>query len=516
MASVPTTTTAHLGGSYARLGDQRLASLAGTGDHGAAEAIHSRYADALLAYSRSIVRDPDDAQDVLQQTMLNALQALSRRELQAPLRPWLFRIAHNTSISLLRRRRPTDELREDASATGQGVSAETESLARERLRELVDDVAALPERQRTALLLHDVAGLPHAEVAAELGCTDGASRQTVTAARVALREAAVGREVPCPEVRAILDAGDRRRLRARPIRAHLRTCTGCSLHAVRTTPPSMASQPSGLLGTLLQGLGLATTSVGVPAVAGSMATKAALVLTVAATAAVGGVVEGGVAPPTRHVTARPTLVSAPPSPDAGAATPVAAALRSAAPSLSPSGLSAAAATTTAAAVHHAAGTGKAAAPDEAPAPLSFGGRHHGALHERDSPPPPAALRTAAGIGRPVPGHGSSGSTPWHRPSPFTSADGTGEHRSATHQDRQPASWPAGRHGQRDTQGVASPQSQDAQPAAVSSPPPQHHAPQTTEPASPSVGTGAPEPQATASPAAGPAPSQMPDRDRPRP
>ena len=123
MASVPTTTTAHLGGSYERLGDQRLASLAGTGDHCAAEAIHSRYADALLAYSRSIVRDPDDAQDVLQQTMLNALQALSRRELQAPLRPWLFRIAHNTSISLLRRRRPTDELQEDAPSGGQGMSA---------------------------------------------------------------------------------------------------------------------------------------------------------------------------------------------------------------------------------------------------------------------------------------------------------------------------------------------------------------------------------------------------------
>ena len=90
-------------GGYALLGDQRLAALAGSGDTGAGAAIHERYADQLLRYVRSIVRDPDDAQDVLQQTMLNALQALSRRELQAPLRPWLFRIAHNTAVDFLRR-----------------------------------------------------------------------------------------------------------------------------------------------------------------------------------------------------------------------------------------------------------------------------------------------------------------------------------------------------------------------------------------------------------------------------
>ena len=504
MASVPTTTTAHLGGSYERLGDQRLASLAGTGDHCAAEAIHSRYADALLAYSRSIVRDPDDAQDVLQQTMLNALQALSRRELQAPLRPWLFRIAHNTSISLLRRRRPTDELQEDAPSGGQGMSAETESLARERLRELVDDVAALPERQRTALLLHDVAGLPHAEVAAELGCTDGASRQTVTAARVALREAALGREVPCPEVRAILDDGDRRRLRARPIRAHLRTCAGCSLHAVRVTPPSMAGQPSGLLGTLLQGFGLATTTVGVPAVAGSMATKAALVLTVAATAAVGGVVEGGVAPPARHVTARPTLVSAPPARDGGAATPIAAALGLPAPSHSPSGVSATATTTTAVAVRHTASAGRPGVPGGQSHEISFGGRHRGALHQRDSPPPPAALRTAAGIGRPVPGHGSSGSSR-HRSPSFSS----GEHRAAPHHDAQPiTSSPTGRHGSRDVRGDAtSSQGQGDQTAAA----PHHRTPPGTAPSTSPASPPTPEPPATASPATDdPAPTSAPD------
>ena len=174
---------------YALLGDERLAALAGSGDTDAGAAIHERYADALLRYVRSIVRDPDDAQDVLQQTMLNALQALARRDLEAPLRPWLFRIAHNTSISLLRRRRPTDELGHEDGRAGRSESAETELLARERLRELVDDVAALPERQRAAILLHDVAGLPHEVVAGELGCSGGASRQTVSAARSALRDA---------------------------------------------------------------------------------------------------------------------------------------------------------------------------------------------------------------------------------------------------------------------------------------------------------------------------------------
>lgn len=285
----PTSTPLHPDG-YALLEDQRLAALAGAGDGDAAGEIHARYAAGLLTYVRSIVRDPDDAQDVVQQTMLNALQSLHRRELEAPLRPWLYRIAHNTSISLLRRRRPADELDHEVLA-GREDSAEAELIAREHLRELVDDIAALPERQRTAVMLHDVAGLPHEDLARELQTTPGAARQTLAAARSSLRDAAAGREVPCDDVRRLLRGGDRRRLRARPMKAHLRACGGCrALATADGQRPLAVPAETGFLGGLLQWLG-GTVGAAAPAVVSTAAGKTALAVTAAVTAVgVGGAV----------------------------------------------------------------------------------------------------------------------------------------------------------------------------------------------------------------------------------
>src|SRR3954449_8254055 len=84
------------------LSDDRLLRLVATGNPQAFGSIYARYHAPLYAYCRSIVRDPDDARDALQNTMLKALAALGRgsadRELS--LKPWLFRIAHNESITL--------------------------------------------------------------------------------------------------------------------------------------------------------------------------------------------------------------------------------------------------------------------------------------------------------------------------------------------------------------------------------------------------------------------------------
>jgi len=492
-------------GSYDRLGDERLAVLAGRGDSAAQEAIHGRYADALLGYCRSIVRDPDDAQDVLQQTMLNALQALERRELQAPLRPWLFRIAHNASISLLRRRRPTDELQEESSAAGHGVSPETELLARERLRELVDDVAALPERQRTALLLHDVAGLPHAEVAAELGCSDGASRQTVTAARTALREAQTGRDVPCADVRRMVDAGDRRRLRARPVQAHLRTCAGCGLRAARATPAAVGGEPGGLLGGLLSGVGAAST-VGAPAIVSGFAGKTALVLTFAASAAVGGVVQGQAGPPTRHVSPHVAPAASASAPPASATT----AGSAPAASRSTSGIANAAAPAAATLGQRPAADEEVAKSEGKTPDVSFGPRPIGAWSQSGQSP---TVGSVADRGRHRPagagGHRSIGSPSWHRPSPYRSSASSPapEPRPATQQPqhrRQASapsspSWSAHRP-QRDSPTASSPERPARTPAA-----PAPAAPEPSTPTAPVTATTSPSTPPAATPSTTPSP-----------
>src|SRR3954449_12122723 len=80
-------------------------------------AVYERHHQALYRYCRSILRHEQDAQDALQNTMARAISALQDERREIELRPWLFRIAHNEAISILRRRRATAEL-DDAPAAG--------------------------------------------------------------------------------------------------------------------------------------------------------------------------------------------------------------------------------------------------------------------------------------------------------------------------------------------------------------------------------------------------------------
>src|SRR5438105_9072074 len=101
-----------------RLGDERLAGLVGGGSERAFTALYERYHQQLYRYCRSILLDDADAQDALQSTFAAALVALQQSKRNAPLRPWLYRIAHNEAISLIRRRRGRGEEPSELSATG--------------------------------------------------------------------------------------------------------------------------------------------------------------------------------------------------------------------------------------------------------------------------------------------------------------------------------------------------------------------------------------------------------------
>jgi RNA polymerase sigma factor (sigma-70 family) len=215
--------------SVGLFGDERLARLVGTGSERAFAAIYDRYHQRLYRYCRSIVRDDADAQDALQSTLTSAFVALKRGQRDAPLRPWLFRIAHNEAISLIRRRAGTVELT-DAAERCVG-SAEDRAGERGRLALLVADLQALPDRQRGALVMRELSGLSHEEIAIALGTSVGTAKQAIFEARGALLEFAEGRSMVCDDVRRTVSDGDGRALRARRVRAHLRDCAGCAAFA---------------------------------------------------------------------------------------------------------------------------------------------------------------------------------------------------------------------------------------------------------------------------------------------
>jgi len=215
---------------WPRLGDERLARLAARGSGGAFAAVYERYHQGLYRYCRSILRDDADAQDALQSTFMRALSALKRGQRNAPLRPWLFRIAHNEAISIVRQRGRGEELLSDASLP-LAASAEDQAGQRARMSALLGDLAVLPERMRSALVMRELSGLSHEEIAIALETTPGAAKQAIFEARRGLQECAEGRAMACADVCQAISDGDRRLLRGRRVRAHLRDCTACAAFA---------------------------------------------------------------------------------------------------------------------------------------------------------------------------------------------------------------------------------------------------------------------------------------------
>jgi RNA polymerase sigma factor (sigma-70 family) len=167
--------------------DARLVTLVRQGHERAFEAIVERYRRPLHRHVRRVLPE-SRAEDALQQTFLKAWSSLQGRAEVRDLRPWLYRIAQNTALDTLKRAGyDYDELSESLRAPG---GPEADHDRRTVMRETLTGIAALPENQREALLRTAVGGDSRAQVAHDLGLTDGAVRQLVHRARVTLRAAA--------------------------------------------------------------------------------------------------------------------------------------------------------------------------------------------------------------------------------------------------------------------------------------------------------------------------------------
>jgi RNA polymerase sigma factor (sigma-70 family) len=208
--------------------DEQLAGRAAVGDRAAFATIFERHHRDLYRRCRTVVGNSHDAEDALQNTMAAALKALPGETRKIALRPWLRRVARNESLLILRRGRPlADQVVLLEDAVGTAATAATEAENRDRLRQLLADLAALPERQRSALLMRALGGHDYPAIGGALGASEQAARQAVYAARVSLAEIDDGRAMDCASARRAISAQDRRLLRGRRIRSHLGSCEGC-------------------------------------------------------------------------------------------------------------------------------------------------------------------------------------------------------------------------------------------------------------------------------------------------
>jgi RNA polymerase sigma factor (sigma-70 family) len=167
--------------------DARLVDLTRDGNERAFEAIVQRYHRPLLRYCSRIL-PAARAEDAVQQAFLSAHRSIHAGDAQLNLRPWLYRIAHNASLNLLRQ---SGFDHEEMSEEIDGVETPPQAFERgERLRSVMAAVQELPQRQRDAIVLQAMEGRTYEEIAEELGVSDGAVRQLLNRARNTLREAA--------------------------------------------------------------------------------------------------------------------------------------------------------------------------------------------------------------------------------------------------------------------------------------------------------------------------------------
>jgi RNA polymerase sigma factor (sigma-70 family) len=168
--------------------DARLVDLVRAGNDRAFEAIVHRYRKPLLRYCGRFLPGPR-AEDAVQQAFLNAYRAICEDERTIDLRPWLYRIAHNAALNVLRTASNRDT--EPISEQIDGVERPDQAFERrERLADAVAAVQALPPRQRDAIVLRELEGRSYEEIATQLHLTGGAVRQLLNRARTTLRAGA--------------------------------------------------------------------------------------------------------------------------------------------------------------------------------------------------------------------------------------------------------------------------------------------------------------------------------------
>jgi RNA polymerase sigma factor (sigma-70 family) len=204
--------------------DERLVENVRAGSERAFEVIFERHHRGVLAFCRHMLGSPADAEDVVQHTFIAAYRDLVSTEKPIALRPWLYTIARNRCLSVLRarRERPSDTLPDH------GVdSLAAEVAVREDVRSILTDVARLPDDQRAALILAELGDMSHAEIARILGCPRDRVKALVFQARASLTADRAARETPCADIREQL-ATVGGALRQTTLRRHVRACRGCS------------------------------------------------------------------------------------------------------------------------------------------------------------------------------------------------------------------------------------------------------------------------------------------------
>ena len=217
--------------------DRRMVARARKGDRRALDYVARRISGSLYRFSRGFCRNPDDAQDVMQDVLMALVSSLRKFRGDASLSSWTYVVARNACARRRRRARPAsldDEAAAARSIRDPGAEPDR-AVERKELREALERaIASLPATLRDVLVLRDVEGLDAPRVARELKLSEAAVKSRLHRARLHLRERlaahAEGRRGKCPDLggrfsrylEGDLDAGS-----CASLERHIAQCQDC-------------------------------------------------------------------------------------------------------------------------------------------------------------------------------------------------------------------------------------------------------------------------------------------------
>src|SRR6058998_2137599 len=143
-------------------------------------ALYRAHLRDVYSYSYYRVGNHHDAEDLTEQTFLQAYRHFERAQRESegrPLRPWLIRIAHNLAANLYRdrSRRPQTPI-DDTTMLVTPHTTEDLVEGRDELKRILEGVEQLPDDRREALIMRFALGMDNREIARALGKTDGATK----------------------------------------------------------------------------------------------------------------------------------------------------------------------------------------------------------------------------------------------------------------------------------------------------------------------------------------------------
>lgn len=169
--------------------DLELVERIRSGDGSAFEALYRQHATRLYNLASRMTGAKGEADDLLQDIFLLAYRKIASFRGESSLGTWLYRLAMNHCLDVLRNRQTrmgqhTDSLDEPDAVP---VASPVPILSAVSRIDLERAIASLPPACRAAFLLHDVEGFGHHEVGTMLGVSEGTSKSQVHKARMRIR-----------------------------------------------------------------------------------------------------------------------------------------------------------------------------------------------------------------------------------------------------------------------------------------------------------------------------------------